>query len=53
MPRTYKRKTERANTAPDTVLRAVRAVRIENRSIRSVARDFGGRRMVYKVHEKA
>jgi transposase-like protein len=41
MPRTYKRKTERANTAPDTVLRAVRAVRIENRSIRSVARDFG------------
>ena len=41
MPRTYKRKTERANTALDIVLRAVRAVRIENRSIRSVARDFG------------
>jgi hypothetical protein len=34
MPRTYKRKTERANIAPDTVLQAVRAVRMENRSIR-------------------
>jgi hypothetical protein len=41
MPRTYERKTEMAIIAPDTVLRAVRAVRIENRSIRCVARDFG------------
>jgi hypothetical protein len=41
MPRTYKRKTERANIAPRTILRAVRAVRIENWLIRSVARDCG------------
>ena len=34
MPRLHKRKTERANLAPDTVLRAIRA-------IRNVARDFG------------
>ena len=34
MPRLHKRKTERANLAPDTVVRAIRA-------IRSVARDFG------------
>jgi hypothetical protein len=29
------------NVAPETVLRAVRSARMENRSIRSVARDFG------------
>jgi hypothetical protein len=34
MPRTYKRKTERANIVPDTVLQAVRSVGVENRSIR-------------------
>jgi hypothetical protein len=41
MPRSCKRKSEIANTAPDTVLRAVRAARIENRPTRNVARDFG------------
>jgi hypothetical protein len=41
MPRSCNRKDEKANIVPDTVLRAVRAVRIENRSIRSVARYFG------------
>ena len=41
MPRSQKRKAERANIAPDTILRAFRAVRIEKRSIRSTARDFG------------
>jgi hypothetical protein len=29
-----------ANIAPDTVLRAAKSARIENRSIRNVARDF-------------
>jgi hypothetical protein len=41
MPRLYKRKTERANIAPGTILRAVRAIRIEKRAIRSIAREFG------------
>jgi hypothetical protein len=41
MPRSCKRKPEMTNIAPDTVLRAVRSARIENRSIRNVARDFG------------
>jgi hypothetical protein len=30
-----------ANIAPDIVLRAVKSARIENMSIRNVARDFG------------
>jgi hypothetical protein len=34
-------KTERANIAPYSVLRAIRAVRIENRTIRSVAKNCG------------
>jgi hypothetical protein len=41
MPRTYKRKTERASIAPDVILRAVRAVKVENMRIRGAARYFG------------
>jgi hypothetical protein len=41
VPGSCNRKAGQANIAPCTVLRAVRAVRIENRSIRSVAGDFG------------
>jgi hypothetical protein len=40
MPRSCKRKSEMANTTADIVLRAVKSARIENRSIRNVARDF-------------
>jgi hypothetical protein len=35
MPRSVKRKSEMANIAPDPILQAVRAARIENRSIRA------------------
>lgn len=38
--RTYKRKTERASTPPNVVLRAAKRVKCEHKSIRGVARDF-------------
>jgi hypothetical protein len=38
MPRTYKRETERANIAPDFI---IRAVKVANMTIRGAARDFG------------
>lgn len=40
MPRRFLRKTNKGTTAPDVMLRAVRAVKRENRSIRSVAAEY-------------
>ena len=40
MVRRYERKTERASTPADLILRAVRRVKCEHKSIRGVARDF-------------
>jgi hypothetical protein len=41
MSRTHKRKTERASVALDVILQAVRAVKVENMTMRSAARYFG------------
>ncbi|XP_063931141.1 uncharacterized protein LOC135143192 [Zophobas morio] len=38
--RNYKRKTQRANVPPDIVAQAVKIIKNEKRSIRSVAKDF-------------
>lgn len=40
MVRRYERKTDRASTPADLILRAVRCVKCEHKSIRGVARDF-------------
>ncbi len=41
MVRTYKRKTNRASTAPDTMLKAVRQVLVFKKTIRGAAEEFG------------
>lgn len=41
MVRTYKRKTTRASTAPDTMLKAVRQVLVFKKTIRGAAEEFG------------
>ncbi len=41
MVRTYKRKTSRASTAPDTMLKAVRQVLVFKKTIRGAAEEFG------------
>lgn len=38
--RTYKKKTQRGETPPDVMLRAVRAVKQDKRSLRETSRDF-------------
>lgn len=38
--RTYKKKTQRGKTPPDVMLRAVRAVKKEKRSLSQTSRDF-------------
>ena len=38
--RNYKRKAERGLTSPDVVLRAAREIKLTNKSIRSVAREY-------------
>lgn len=38
--RNYKRKTNRATTSSDIMLRAIRNIKIKGRSIRNVAKDF-------------
>ncbi|XP_067296567.1 uncharacterized protein [Pseudorasbora parva] len=41
MVRTYKRKTTRASTAPETMLKAVRQVLVFKKTIRGAAEEFG------------
>lgn len=41
MVRTYKRKTNRASTAPETMLKAVRQVLVFKKTIRGAAEEFG------------
>lgn len=41
MVRTYKRKTSRASTAPETMLKAVRQVLVFKKTIRGAAEEFG------------
>ncbi|XP_051994297.1 uncharacterized protein LOC127652205 isoform X2 [Xyrauchen texanus] len=41
MVRNYKRKTNRASTAPDTMLKAVRQVLVFKKNIRAAAEEFG------------
>lgn len=41
MVRTYKRKTNRASTSPDTMLKAVRQVLLFKKTIRAAAEEFG------------